>query len=103
MHFVVIAYDGADEKALERRMAVRPEHLKQAEKWHENGQWLYACGILNDKNDLIGSMIVCEFASLEEMQREWLDHEPYVLGKVWERIDIHRAQIPPFYLRRTGT
>jgi len=103
MQFIVIAYDGTDEKALERRMAVRPEHLKQAEKWHENGQWLYACGILNDKNDLIGSMIVCDFPSKEKLQREWLDHEPYVLGKVWERIDIHRALIPPFYLRRTGT
>lgn len=103
MQFIVIAYDGTDERALERRMAVRPEHLEQAEKWHDNGRWLYACGILNDKNDLIGSMIVCEFASREEMQREWLDHEPYVLGKVWERIDIHPAQVPPFYLHRKGT
>ena len=100
MHFVVIAYDGTDEKALERRMAVRPEHLKQAEKWHENGQWLYACGILNDRGDLIGSMIVCEFASRQELQEQWLDHEPYVLGRVWERIDVHPVRVPPFYLRQ---
>jgi hypothetical protein len=100
MHFIVIAYDGTDEKALERRMAVRPEHLQQAEKWHENGRWLYACGILNEKGDLIGSMIVCDFPSREELQREWLDHEPYVLGKVWERIAIHRALVPPYFLGR---
>jgi uncharacterized protein YciI len=100
MQFVVIAYDGTDEKALERRMAVRPEHLKQAEKWHENGQWLYAVGILNERGNLIGSVIVCEFASEEALWREWLDHEPYVLGKVWERIDIHPARIPPFYMRQ---
>ncbi|MBN2344939.1 MAG: hypothetical protein JXO51_01015 [Candidatus Aminicenantes bacterium] len=100
MHFVVIAYDGTDEQAPERRAAVRPEHLQQAEKFHENGKWLYACGILNGKGGLIGSMIVCEFASREEMQREWLDHEPYVLGRVWEKIAIHPVQVPPFYLRQ---
>lgn len=100
MQFVVIAYDGTDEKAGERRMAARPEHLKQAEKWHENGKWLFACGILDEKGSLIGSMIVCEFASREEMQREWLDHEPYVLGRVWERIAIHPARIPAFCMPR---
>ncbi len=100
MHFVVIAYDGTDEQALERRMAVRPEHLKQAEKWHENGRWLYACGIENDKGDLIGSMIVCDFPSKTELQQEWLDNEPYVLGKVWERIDVHPARVPPYFLNR---
>ena len=103
MQFVVIAYDGTDGKALERRMAVRPEHLKQAEKFHENGQWLYACGMLNAQGDLIGSVIVCEFASEEELRREWLDREPYVLGKVWERITVHPALVPPFYLHRNGT
>ena len=100
MQFIVIAYDGTDEKALERRRAVRPDHLRQAERFHENGQWLYACGILNETGDLIGSMIVCDFASREELQKDWLDHEPYVLGKVWERIAIHPALIPPFYLRK---
>ncbi|HSQ34565.1 MAG TPA: hypothetical protein VLQ89_01105, partial [Candidatus Binatia bacterium] len=77
--------------------------LKQAEKWHENGQWLYACGIENDQGDLTGSVIVCEFASEEELRREWLDREPYVLGKVWERIAVHPALVPPFYLHRKGT
>jgi uncharacterized protein YciI len=100
MQFVVIAYDGTDGKALERRMAVRPEHLKQAEKFHENGQWLYACGIENDKGDLIGSMIVCEFPSEADLRREWLDREPYVLGKVWERIAVHPARVPPYFLNR---
>ena len=100
MHFVVIAYDGTDGKALERRMAVRPEHLKQAEKFHENGQWLYACGIQNEKGDLNGSMIVCDFPSREALHRDWLDHEPYVLGQVWERIAVHPARIPPYFLDR---
>lgn len=98
MHFVVIGYDGTDEKALERRMAVRPQHLALAETFHENGKWLYACGIQNSRGDLVGSVIICEFASEEELRREWLEHEPYLLGKVWERVEISLALIPPFYL-----
>lgn len=100
MQFIVIAYDGTDEKTRERRMAVRPEHLQQAEKWHENSKWLYACGIMSETGDLIGSVIVCDFSSQEELHREWLDREPYVLGRVWEKIAVHPARIPPFYLRR---
>jgi hypothetical protein len=100
MQYIVIAYDGTDEKALERRTAVRPDHLRQAERFHENGKWLYACGIQNDDGDLIGSMIVCDFPSKKELHEEWLDHEPYILGRVWERIAIHPARIPPFYLRK---
>ena len=103
MQFVLVAYDGTDEGAAERRLAVRAEHLRLGKELHETGKWLYAAGILDDAGKMIGSMIVCDFPSKEKLQREWLDHEPYVLGEVWERIAIHRAQVPPFYLRRTGT
>jgi uncharacterized protein YciI len=102
MVFIVIAYDGTDENALQRRTAIRPQHLKLAEGFHKNGKWLYAAGILNEKGDLAGSMIVCEFDSKEEMKREWLDHEPYLLGGVWKKVDIHPALIPPFYLNRSS-
>ena len=32
MQFIVIAYDGTDEGALERRLAVRDAHLKSAKE-----------------------------------------------------------------------
>ena len=44
MQFLVVAYDGTDEGALDRRMAVRKSHLKQAEEWYDKGKWLYAAG-----------------------------------------------------------
>jgi hypothetical protein len=43
---------------------------------------------------MIGSMIMCEFGSRAELEKQWLESEPYVLGKVWERIDIQRARVP---------
>jgi hypothetical protein len=77
-------------------MATREAHLKLGKEMHEAGKWLYAAGILNDEGKMIGSMIVCEFASKEEMEKQWLSREPYIAGKVWQRIDISRAQVAPF-------
>ena len=96
MQFVLVAYDGTDEGAAERRLAVRAEHLRLGKELHETGKWLYAAGILDDAGKMIGSMIVCDFLSREEMERRWLSREPYIIGKVWQKIDIRRAQAASF-------
>ena len=95
MQFIVIGYDGADEKALERRLAVREAHLKSAKEMFDSGKWLYAAGILDDDGKMIGSMIVCEFPSRDDLE-EWLKAEPYVVGNVWKQINVNRAQVAPF-------
>lgn len=95
MQFMVLGYDGKDEQALERRLAVREAHLKKAAELSESGKWLYASAILDDDAKMIGSMIVCDYPSREELDK-WLEEEPYVTGKVWEKIVIHRAQVASF-------
>jgi hypothetical protein len=95
MQFIVIAYDGIDDKAIERRKAVREDHLKNAKEMFDSGKWLYAAAILDDAGKMIGSMVMCDFVSREELKKQWLNREPYVLGKVWEKIDINRAQAAP--------
>jgi len=95
MQFIVIAYDGADEKALERRLAVREAHLKSARQMFDSGKWLYAAGILDDDGKMIGSMIICDFPSRDELE-QWLKVEPYVVGEVWKEIKVNRAQVAPF-------
>jgi uncharacterized protein len=101
MQFIVIGYDGTDKKALERRLAVREDHLKSAKELYETGKWLYAAALLNDAGTMIGSMIVCEYRSREELQEQWLDKEPYVIGNVWQKIDVRRAQAAPFCIKNT--
>ena len=96
MQFMVLGYDGTDDKAGERRAAVRDAHLKQAEDWYVQGRWLYAVGILDDEGRLIGSMIVCDFPSRAELEGQWLKEEPYVTGKVWQKIEVSRVQAAPF-------
>ena len=95
MQFIVIAYDGTDEGALERRLAVREAHLKSAKEMVDSGNWLYAAGILSDDGKMIGSMIVCEYPSRDELE-QWLKVEPYVVGEVWKEINVNRAQVAPF-------
>ncbi len=97
MQFIVIGHDGTDDKALDRRMAARQAHLETAKKMHESGNWLYAAAFLDDDGNMTGSMIVCEFDSLEALHKEWLDNEAYVKGNVWETIEIKQAAVAPFW------
>ena len=101
MHFMVLGYDGKDEQALERRMAVREAHLNLFRKNFEKGIFIYGAGIQNDQDKLIGSMIVCDFPSKENLQKEWLDNEPYVTGNVWQEIKISNVLVPPFLLAQS--
>ena len=96
MQFIVIAYDDTDEGALKRRLAAREDHLKAAKEMFDSGKWLYAAGILNDDGVMIGSMVVCEFPTRDELEQQWLKEEPYIIGNVWKKIDIYRAQVAPF-------
>jgi uncharacterized protein YciI len=97
MQFIVTGYDGKDEGALDRRMAAREAHLAVAKEMYENQRWLFATAILNDEEKMAGSLIVCDFDSRDDLESQWLDKEPYVLGKVWEKIEITRAQVAPFW------
>lgn len=93
MQFIVIANDYKDEKALGRRLAVREEHLEFAAKMFEQKKWLFASALLDDEGKMNGSVIACDFPSEEELKKEWLDKEAYVVGNVWEDITIRKAKI----------
>ena len=70
--------------------------MKMGKEMHDTGKWLYAAGILNEEGKMIGSMIVCDFPSRKELERQWLEKEPYITGRVWQKVDIHRVQVAPF-------
>jgi uncharacterized protein len=94
MQFLLVAYDGSDEKALHRRMNVRSGHLDNVEKMKKDGVFLSGGAILNDEGNMIGSMIIYEFPDRESLD-ERLKNEPYITGNVWQKIDIR-----PFRLAR---
>jgi uncharacterized protein len=87
MQFLLVAYDGKDPDAAGRRMKVRELHLANSARLRKSGNFLFGRAILGENDNMIGSMIVYEYAdrnSLDAMLRE----EPYITGKVWQEIDI---------------
>jgi hypothetical protein len=98
MQFLVIAYDGTDDKALERRMAAREPHLAGIVKMKEAGTAVYGVAILNDREQMIGSVLVVDFPSRADVDA-WLKSEPYVVGDVWRKIEVLPARVPPMFVK----
>lgn len=92
MQFLILGKDGKDKKAQERRMTVREAHLKLGDEMEASGERWYGCVMLDDNGKMIGSMAVMDFPSEKELN-EWLKREPYVVGKVWKKIEIYKCNV----------
>ncbi len=98
MQFLIYAFDGTDEKALDRRLAAREDHLESIKQRVALGEHLFGTAILNDDGKMIGSMMVVEYPSKKELDN-WLNEEPYVLSNVWEKIEIHPCRVPNIFMK----
>ena len=87
MQFLVVARDGTDEAAVERRRRVRPEHLASIQPLVDEGHVLVGGAILSESGDMVGSMLLVEFADRAELDG-WISADPYVTEGVWRQIDV---------------
>ena len=94
MQFLLVAYDGTDAEAPQRRLKVREEHLNKIILLKNDGEFLFGGAILDDDGRMIGSMIVYEFPDRQSLD-ERLKYEPYITEGVWKKIEIR-----PFRLAR---
>jgi uncharacterized protein YciI len=85
--YVIMAYDGKDAQALNRRMAARPAHLENARKLRADGRFIEGGAMLDDNGQMIGSVMIVAFPSRTELDR-WLNNDPYVTGNVWQTIEV---------------
>ncbi len=83
MQFLIRAYDG--EGKLDKRMEVRPRHLEGMSNLSEH--IISAGGLLDEEGKMKGSALIVDFESRKELD-EYLANEPYVLEKVWEKIEV---------------
>ena len=97
MQFLVTAYDGIDEGCIERRLAARNEHLSLVESMFKQGRHLYAAALTNDTDKMIGSVLIVDFPSRDALD-EWLKVEPYVIGNVWDKIEVKPCKVGPMFL-----
>jgi uncharacterized protein YciI len=99
MQYLVLGHDGEDDQALERRLAVRDQHLAYADEMKASGNLLYGAAVLDDTDRMIGSMMVLEFPGRAELEA-WLAKEPYVNGNVWQDITIQPCKVGPAFADR---
>jgi uncharacterized protein YciI len=85
--YIMHAWDGTDEQALERRMNNRPAHFENARKLKAKGNFIFGGAMLNNEGKMIGSTMVMQFETKDELQ-QWLNTEPYITGRVWEKMDL---------------
>ena len=97
MRFLVNAYDFKDEKALGRRLEVRGVHMDGIKELYEKKNILFAVAMINEKDIMCGSSLVMEFEARSELDK-WLETEPYVKNRVWEKIDVTVCKVPDIFL-----
>jgi uncharacterized protein YciI len=88
MEFLVVARDGTDDEAIERRRRVRPMHLEAIAHRVEAGNILVGGAMLSEDGEMIGSMLLADFPDRAAVD-EWLKVDPYVTGDVWREIEVH--------------
>lgn len=85
--YLILADDYTDADALSRRLAIRETHLARMREERPKGNFELGGAKLDGDNRMVGSMLVINAASEEEAW-EWVKTDPYVTGKVWDKITI---------------
>lgn len=91
MLYAILGRDA--DNSLERRLAARPDHLERLRSLEEQGRLVLAgphpaidCADPGPAG-YTGSLVVAEFASLEEA-RAWAEADPYVAAGVYAEVVV---------------
>jgi uncharacterized protein YciI len=87
MQYVILAKDGTDEGAPERRRRVRPTHLTSIQPLVDDGHVLVGGAILSEAGEMVGSMLLVEFPDRGALDA-WITADPYVTEGVWREIEV---------------
>ncbi|MSO89479.1 MAG: hypothetical protein EXQ89_05890 [Rhodospirillaceae bacterium] len=87
MQFLLIAHDGTDAGAAERRRVARTAHLDGIARLKEAGNFIAGGAILDESGGMIGSACLLDFPSRDALD-SWLKADPYTVGDVWREVEI---------------
>ena len=96
--YILRALDYTDEGATDRRMKVRDDHFAYLNPRVKEGFAICGGAVLDETGKMIGSTIVFN-CSREELD-EYLKSEPYVVGKVWEKLEINEYKLGPAFHKK---
>ena len=80
----VLGYDGKDEGALDRRMAVRADHFKNVQSVKDRG------------GNVRWSDHILSWNLNREKLVEYLETEPYVVNRVWQEVKVENVKVAIF-------
>jgi uncharacterized protein YciI len=93
--FVVIAKDFKDAECINRRLAVRPDHLARAAQSFEAGKIAMGGALVSDQGTMNGSIMIVDLPSKEAVE-EFIRDDAYVKGRVWEHWEISEFKMARF-------
>jgi len=83
--YLIIANDGKDDEALDRRKEVRPLHLAGAKRLKEKNNFVIGGAMLDDDGNMRGSIMIVQFETQDDFQ-SWYDNEPYITQGVGRQL-----------------
>lgn len=94
-HTILVAMDGRDAEAPQRRLAVREAHFARVRSFAADGTLLFGGAILDaPEGGMIGSIAVTRHPS-HAAARDWWAADPYVTGKVWQEMTFYATLFRP--------
>lgn len=96
--FLVLANDGTDPGALDRRMAVRPTHMARIEPFARDGTLMAGGAQLDAEGRMVGSWLLVELPD-EASVHAWIEADPYRREGVWQRITVQPVRLAPLPYR----
>src|SRR5918993_3367614 len=98
MGYAVIAWDGDDAGAVERRMAVRDRHMAVITEWAADGCLALGLPLYTPDWKPAGSLMLLEVPDRAGLDA-YLAAEPFAAGEVWKRVETHPFRIAPLPYR----
>lgn len=87
MLYMILAHDGDDPQAPQRRQAVRESHLAGMKTLVDDGRVPFAAALLDDAGNMIGSALTVE-ADSEEDARALIEADIYHREGVWVKYSL---------------
>ena len=102
MGYAVLAYDGEDEAAPDRRMAARNQHLEVLTGWAADGRLALGVPLFTAAGRIAGSLMVLDVPDRAGLDA-YLAAEPFNAGegagRVWQRVETLPFRIAPLPYR----
>ena len=76
-----------DRPGLEHRQTNRPAHLEHMAKLDAAGRIHYGGPLVNDSQDMVGSLIIIEAENLDDAKATYAE-DPYVIHNVFEHYEV---------------